>query len=273
MTHRSMVFGDDGSMSADLAWLWINSHRWPQWRVEIVTAVMPAYVRACGERGDLHRWEPDNPRRPFVEAQIEDAVHLTGDLDPRLALSRSADLLVIGARGPGLAKAMHLGSTAEWLMTHPPAPMVVVRHGRPSRTAVICHDGSPHARSATDTVCALPWVDQLSVTLVVVDDGRTDVEWAVDSASRSLVSVGADVHQTILHGEPTHQLLHYLEQNTPDLLVLGTRGLTGIKRFRVGSTAGVLAHTTRGSVLLACDDSADFDQAGVEVETRPDQTR
>ncbi len=257
MADRTMVFGDDGSISADLAWLWINCHPWPQWRIEVVAAVMPSLDRVSTEGSELHEWQPANPRRAFSDSRIDEVIHLTCELDPRLALSRSADLLVIGPRGPGLAKAMHLGSTAEWLMIHPPAPMLVVRHGRRTQTVVICHDGSPDARAATDVVCRMPWVDQLIVTIVGVDDGRAAVEEAVEAASVPLTAVGADVRHEILCGVPTVELLRHLEQNNPDLVVLGTRGLTGLPRLRRGSTAGVLAHATQSSVLLASDQAAD----------------
>ncbi len=250
-----MIFGDDGSISADLAWLWINSHPWPEWRLEIVTARVPTDFRVDGEGHDLHPWQPTNPRRVFSDSRISDVAHLTCDGDPRLALSRPADLLVIGPRGPGLAKAMHLGSTAEWLMVHPPAPMLVVRHGRRTLTAVVCHDGSAHARAATTALRNLPWADQLTVTLVGVDDGRADVERAIEAETAPLTAVGAVVQHRILHGDPTYELLRYIEQTNPDLLVLGTQGLTGMQRLRLGSTAGVLAHTAPSSVLLACDDT------------------
>lgn len=257
MTNRTMVFGDDGSISADLAWLWINVHAWTDWELDIVHAVPPVAVVASAEPIELHEWNPGNPRVPFAEAKLARVVHLTGELDPRLALSRESDLLVVGPRGPGLAKAMHLGSTAEWLMVHPPSPMVVARHGRRTQTAVVCHDGSPHAAAAMAALCALPWAHQLAATLVVVDDGRTDVDATVTAATAALLSTGATVEHRIPSGDPTHEILRFLETHTPDLLVCGTRGLTGIKRLRVGSTAAVLAHAATSSILVACDPLAD----------------
>lgn len=95
MADRTMVFGDDGSISADLAWLWINCHPWPQWRIEVVAAVMPSLDRVSTEGSELHEWQPANPRRALSDSRIDEVIHLTCELDPRLALSRSADLLVI----------------------------------------------------------------------------------------------------------------------------------------------------------------------------------
>jgi nucleotide-binding universal stress UspA family protein len=256
MTNNTMVFGDDGSISADLAWLWINSHSWPDWRLEVLTAVMPDHLVVRTEAPVPKEWSPMHPRQAFAEAQLDRVVHLTIDADPRLALiSRPADLLVVGPRGPGLAKAMHLGSTVEWLLTRPPAPMLVARHGRRTRTAIVCHDGSVHAQAATDALCAMPWAGELEATVLTVEDGRTDVDAAVAMATRSLQAVGVCVdHFIARHGEPTLDLLAYLERHDSDLVVLGSKGLTGVRRLRIGSSARAIAHSTPHSVLLVCAD-------------------
>ena len=41
MAEQLLVFGDDGSSGADVAWLWVNEQVWPGWRIEVV-AVEPA---------------------------------------------------------------------------------------------------------------------------------------------------------------------------------------------------------------------------------------
>jgi nucleotide-binding universal stress UspA family protein len=248
-----MVFGDDGSPSADLAWLWINSHSWPDWRLEVIHATDPVVVKASAQRPDPYPWAPPNPRRAFAEAHLDAVELLTIDVDPRVALLRPADLLVIGPRGRGLLKAIHVGSTAEWLMTHPPSPMVIVRHGRPTRSVVVCHDGSANASAATRALCLTPWVHELKVTVVAVKDGHADVERGIESATRALERVGARVRNRVLHGEPTDELLSYLGEHQPDLVVLGGSALTGVQRLALESPANVVAHNTHISVLLACE--------------------
>ena len=253
VARRTMVFGDDGSPSADLAWLWINSHAWPEWRLEVMHATDPEVIKASVQRPEPRPWRPANPRRAFTEADLEEVELLIVDEDPRVALVRPADLLVIGPRGRGILKAMHVGSTAEWLMTSPPLPLVVARHGRPTKSVVVCHDGSANACAATNALSRMPWVSKLIVTVVAVNDGRADVDGGIEFATRSLQRVGAKVHNRILRGEPTDELLRYLEQHEPDLVVLGTSSLTGIQRLALDSPANVVAHATHHSILLACD--------------------
>jgi hypothetical protein len=59
-----LVVGDDGSAAADVVWLWVNNHRWPGWRIAVVSARIPPVGPPVGaERATLHPWEPPHPRK------------------------------------------------------------------------------------------------------------------------------------------------------------------------------------------------------------------
>jgi nucleotide-binding universal stress UspA family protein len=250
---RTLCFGDDGSPAADVAWLWVNSQVWPGWRVEVVTAEEPPIGPPVPEAESTpHPWEPPSPRAAFEEAGFVGVEHLTARADPRLVLSREVDLVVIGPRGPGLLKSLHLGSTAEWLLQHPVAPLVIARSGHAVRSVMACNDGSADARRTIDALASLPWIQDLAVTLMVVDDGRTDVEVAAATGRAALESAGAAVALEVAAGAPTGVIHDAIERHAPDLVALGTRGLTGLRRLRYGSTAGAIARAARCSVLLAC---------------------
>lgn len=250
-----VTFGDDGTPAADVGWLFVNNHRWPGWHVDVVHAVMPP-VGAPVPAGQsaLHEWTPPVPRQAFREAGFASVCHLTAEADPRLALCVDADLLVIGPRGPGLLKHLHLGSTADWLLTRPPAPLVIVRHAAATRRAVVCVDGSAHADLAVAVLARLPWVSGVHVTVLAVDDGRVDVPRATAAASEVLGAAGADVHVVVGTGRPTTAIDEHITRQRPDLVVLGTRGLTGLQHLRVGSTASAIARLAPCNVLVACDD-------------------
>ncbi len=232
-------FGDDGSRAADVAWLWINSHRWPGWDLETVCAIEP--------EGAVPR-----QRLPFSEAGWGSSQTVVSDDDPRLALSATSDLLVVGDRGRVPAMAACLGSTTEWLLVRPPAPMVIVRHGRRTESVLLCTDGSASATLAVRTLAAMPWISGLEVMVVGVVDGCTAAEEAVHRATTLLSVAGAAVRQRVLHGDATDLLADLAHETPHDLLVAGTRGLTGIERLRLGSTAARITHTSPASVLLAC---------------------
>ena len=253
---RTLVFGDDSSPAADIAWLFINNHRWPGWHLEVVAAHMPeTAVPLPGQDTSLHPWNPPKPRKVFAEAQFAQTAQLTAEADPRLVLSRATDLLVIGPRGPGLLKALHLGSTADWLLLHPPAPLLIARHGHTVRSVVVCADGSPHAATVTQVLAELPWADQLTITILAIDDGRTEVDTATGSARKRLEAAGATVNVRVDTGKPTTMIHRHLADASPDLVALGTRGLTGLRHLRLGSTASAVTRAATCSVLVACNEN------------------
>jgi len=252
----TVLFGDDRSPGADVAWLWVNEQRWPGWRAEVLTAVPPPIGPPPGaEAARPHRWEPDEPRVAFAEAGFAEVIHTRADADPRLALLEAeADLVVIGSRGHGLVKALHLGSTAEYLLHGPLVPLVVVRHAAVVRRVVVATDGSAHAQRAAATLAGMPWRGDLeAVIAVAIDDGRTDTRAALDAATATLGSVPLECRILPRTRTVAAAILAEAEREHATLVVLGTRGLGGLRRLTLGSTASAVARAAPGAVLVARD--------------------
>ncbi len=244
---RTLVYGDDGSEMADLVWRWIDGHAWPGWRVEVVAAHPPADMRpVIDEEAQPHPWDPPSRRVPAEPGSFVEVSHLTAAMDPRLALDRPCDLLVIGPRGPGLLKSMHIGSTAEWLMQAPPAPMAVISHDTPTRRALICDDGSPHARAAVEAFASMPWASRVHATVLTVDDGRAGEP--ISGAGSVLLPEASRVRR---EGHPTRAILDQIEETSPDLVVMGVRGLSLIRRLTVGSTTSAILRSGHTNLLVA----------------------
>ena len=83
----------------------------------------------------------------------------------------------------------------------------------------------------------LPWVDELAITILAIDDQRIDVDTAIGHVREQLEATGATVNVHLDSGNPTTMIHRYLDDASPDLVALGTRGLTGLRHLRVGSTA------------------------------------
>ncbi len=263
MPTRRLVFGDDGSAAADVAWLWINSHSWPGWTVSVVEAHQPKeFTILPPERTTLHTWEPAHPRELLAPAPGTTLEHLTAEADPRVVLDCAgrADLMVVGPRGKGALKQLHIGSTTEWLLVRPDPPLTIVRSGRPTQRVLVCVDGSDHARLATATVAALPWIDGCAVTALAVEDGVTDCESALAEAAATLREAGVEPHT--LHADAHHHgpasirdvrsaILGEIASLDIDLVALGTRGLGTFRRAFIGSTASAVALHAPCSVLVA----------------------
>lgn len=266
---RRITFGDDHSPGADVAWGWISAQDWDGWSVDVVTVTEPdPAIESLFMHEALHDYTPDRPRVAPQSARISTIRHLTTAYDPRIVLSENenAGLIVVGARGKGLLKSMHIGSTAEWLMRCPTTPVVIAREAQQIRSILACVDGSRHARAAVDVLARMPWITDCRVDVISVIQGDEDIRVSAREAADVLAEVGArpsvqvvDVEPTALTLNPKYRILDAIDTFRPDLVVLGTRGRTGVPRLLVGSVAGAVAHAAPGSVLLARDVSEDLE--------------
>lgn len=253
---KRLVFGDDSSPSADMAWLWIGSHHWPGWQIEVVTAVVDDE-----ENSDTPQpWQPPSPRELPGFAEETPVLHELVHCDPRQGLRNCCDrdLLVIGPRGNGLLKALHLGSTSEAMIHDPPMPLVIARSGRKTHRVVVCADGSEHSRTAKAALLELPWAGDVDVLVVSVPESHFDAGNVAASAARTLTGGVASVNTLVptpdelqLFYHPRDIILDVLTSWSADLVVLGTRGLSAWGGLRAGSIATSLAAHSPCSVLLA----------------------
>lgn len=80
----TLLFGDDDSQSADVAWLWINNQSWPDWTVEVLTAFAPSPDSPTDEE----EWQPPRPRTMLDGASSTRVAYRRAFADPRIALAR-----------------------------------------------------------------------------------------------------------------------------------------------------------------------------------------
>lgn len=263
---RKVTFGDDGSPGATTAWEWITSQAWLEWDLDVICVEPPLSSTLQSPLGydDLHAWEPDQPREVPARCGFAKVKYLTAHHDPRIVLGADlrSDLLVIGPRGKGLLKALHIGSTVEWLIQCPSTPVVVARDAGPTRSVLLCIDGSAHADAVADVLAGLPWIPATSVTVLAVVERDNDIRERAQAAADRLSATGATVTLVIeesdrpvsvSHAQTT---VHYaINDMKPDLVALGTRGLSGMKRLVLGSLASSVVRHSGRSVLLARDAS------------------
>ena len=267
-----LVFGDDGSAAADVVWLWINNHRWPGWRISVVTA-QPSQPGPPGaaEPSALRPWEPPEPRRLFVPDDVVQLEHLVAWADPRLMFDscNEATLLAIGPRGTGELKRLHLGSTAEWLVSshRPLTPVVIVRSARRVQRVLLCVDGSAHAQRAAQTLARLPWIGDCEVTILGVHGGHAEAERGMDEAAAVLHAGGIKLlGRRLIDSIPNTAtfdvrsvILDTIAEEEPELVAMGTRGIGGLRRMLLGSTASAVVHHAPCSVLVAHARDTDVD--------------
>jgi nucleotide-binding universal stress UspA family protein len=180
-----------------------------------------------------------------------------------------ADLIVVGNRGHGQFETMLLGSVSAEVVDHAPCPVLVAR-SHELRTILYADDGSEGAREAGELLAAWPIFSGLRTTVISVSE--VAVPWSagmapglydqvmesyvesVQDARReraALVSASADrlsdaglvTNVDVRDGDPAPTLIKAAIEHGVDLIVMGTRGFTGLSRILLGSVArNVLIH-------------------------------
>jgi nucleotide-binding universal stress UspA family protein len=259
---KRISFGDDGSAGADVAWGWLVAQSWPDWRVDVITvkSLTPDSYKHDAIEFELHPWQPDKPREAPTSADAFELVNLTVESDPRVVLGEchSSAFVLVGQRGKGLLKAMRLGSTVEWLMRCPGAPLLIAKNAKPVRKILVAVDGSVHADAAAALLAQLPFVSGAQVTVLGIVEADNDIRAKIAAAGELLEKAGADVTEVVAEQDPLvltvsprMTITDYLQSEKTDLVVMGTRGMTGLPRLWVGSVASAVAHHADCSVLLA----------------------
>jgi len=278
-----VVVGVDGSMPSMAAASWAaDEARRQQCHLEVLAAYV---VPIVGHPDHDHRPEFADAIRisrqhvlDHVEAELarthpdlEIATSLV-ESDARTALveaSKGAGLTVVGSRGSGRLVEIPLGSVAMHVAAHARSPVAVVPHGLPfpDRPVVVGVDGSPAGHAALGH--ALDQAATRGVALVAIhacadvtsrESSRRTVTSGADSPAQQadLTAQLADwrgkyqdvaVREVICRGQPAAALLRYGQQwpdeQSPQLIVVGSRGQVRLAGGQLGSTSGALiAHAT-----------------------------
>ena len=79
---------------------------------------------------------------------------------------------------------------------------------------------------------------------------REDVEATLEEAAREIREAGVEVEVFARQGDPADAILDVAEERGSDLIVIGNKGMTGAKRFLLGSVPNKVSHHAPCSVLI-----------------------
>jgi len=79
---------------------------------------------------------------------------------------------------------------------------------------------------------------------------RADVEQTLEEEAETMREAGVEVETLAREGDAADAILDIAEQKGADLIVVGNKGLTGAKRFLLGSVPNKVSHHAPCSVLI-----------------------
>src|SRR5687768_1796794 len=138
---------------------------------------------------------------------------------------------------------------------------------------VVGTDGSPGAEAAVQKVielaggssdatvhlvCAIPSTSALERIGMTARQDPADLRGvAADVLARDerrFREAGFEVEKHVREGDPAHVIIDVATEQHADLIAVGARGSTGMRRFMLGSVASKLAHHAPGSLLIVRQD-------------------
>jgi nucleotide-binding universal stress UspA family protein len=189
-----------------------------------------------------------------------DARHLI----PFFARKWSSDLIFVRAHVRKDLTHWMLGSVARAVVTAAPCTVQIVRdqpEGRAhtlqtGRRVLLATDGSEISTMAAQAVAGRPWPDGSEFKVVSVEEpwtiksSRLQPQEAVTSAEQVLASAGLKASGEVFSGNPKEIILEDAKKWNADLIVVGSHGRRGFKRFLLGSVSEAVAMNAHCSVVV-----------------------
>jgi nucleotide-binding universal stress UspA family protein len=216
-------------------------------------------------------------RWPDGDARVVDAQPVRGILDE--AMRVRADVIVLGWRGHGAVRRLLTGTVSRGVARRAPCSVLVVRRPlRELRRVVIGLDGSPTAERALKFLAALTPPRGAHLTLLRVvdtmhvpsqglvpagtratvaaevsrinDERRAAARKGLSRAAKIVASAGWKTDEVVAEGAPLRELLTVVARARADVLIVGARGVTGLRHLLLGSVAEGALNASPVPVLI-----------------------
>ena len=79
---------------------------------------------------------------------------------------------------------------------------------------------------------------------------REDVDATLREAAEQIEQAGVEVETNARQGDPADAILDVAEEKKADLIVVGNKGMSGAKRFLLGSVPNKVSHHAPCSVMI-----------------------
>lgn len=199
----------------------------------------------------------------FREEKIEVETKLFRSEDPadkilRMIRESEYDLLVVGNISDTKAERYYLGNVAEKISLYAKCPVLVAKRKTKINKLLVAIDGSKQASKALEYAIQLCQHFKAKMTLLHVEQDelsrleptvirQVGEEILAEAASRAK-DVVCDTR--LEFGNPARTILKVTKQEDYDLVVLGSRGVSSVKRFLLGSVSADVSMHAQRSVLI-----------------------
>jgi len=196
------------------------------------------------------------------------------------------DLVVLGTRGLSKISGFLLGSVSEWVLNEAPCSVLIVRgKTRPQKSTkgmkiLIATDGSPDAQEGVEFVKKIGFPTSTVLTLLhivrkkvhqtaqLLTTDRAQLDEFMKLAEDLLQARGREgtklleatrkalscpelkIVENLAFGHEAEEILKASQRIRADLVVMGSKGLTGLRRFLLGSVSHKVVRHAKCSVLV-----------------------
>ncbi len=197
------------------------------------------------------------------------------------------DLLVLGAKGQRATPSILVGGVAQQLVEHAHYPVLMVRAPYAGlRRILLVTDGSPHSQCAVDYLARFPLVPGTELTVMHVlppllepsslmyvgpyglaqlpatdydvekmaaeqaETEQRDGEQLLARTVEALKASQIEAASILVRGDAATEILEHVRQHSIDLIVAGSRGLSEVIGWMLGSVSRKLIHYAGCSVLI-----------------------
>jgi nucleotide-binding universal stress UspA family protein len=175
-----------------------------------------------------------------------------------LAKRRSYDLIVIGNRAETQADRFELGSVTEKIALYSNIPVLIAKKKTKMGKLLVAIDGSSRADKALEYAARLASKFKSKLTILYVAEAKiASLEHeALKLVGENILSNavskadGINISQRLEFGSPSEKIIEVARQGDYDLIILGSRGLSSIKRYLLGSVSADVSMHSKRSVLI-----------------------
>jgi len=171
------------------------------------------------------------------------------------------DLIVLGAQGHSDIEAFLLGSVSFKIATYAPCSVLVIKQPIDAiERILLAVDGSEYSDRAAAFLADHVDPSGLNLyVLTVVEDTSEPLDVPpetddADEASRKLIERGFTAQASRREGHPAQQIAEVSRDENVQLVVVGARGLTGLRQFFLGSVSHKTVKYCDRAVLVVRDE-------------------